>query len=240
MNVSAKRGGGALDETLQGSGLARHSASARHRSDLSLDDSATVILNAAERLFAEQGYGGVTMDELAAEGRTSKRTIYKRYGDKAGLFRAVVRRLSEHARSSWSDEPDRSAPVQRSLRTFSYQLLRSALDERTLTLHRLVAAEAARFPDLVSDYDTASAACVIAAVADYLRSLDGRWPALSSRSQAVAEALYALTLGELHRRASIGFNERPSDRALRVQADRAVETILAALGPPENPEDSLP
>lgn len=53
------------------------------------------VLAAAEKLFAEQGATCVSMDAVAAEAGVGKGTLFRRFGDRAGLAQAV---LSEHAR----------------------------------------------------------------------------------------------------------------------------------------------
>jgi len=51
------------------------------------------ILAAARRLFAEQGSGAVSMDAVAAAAGVGKGTIFRRFGDRAGLTQAL---LDEH------------------------------------------------------------------------------------------------------------------------------------------------
>ncbi len=48
------------------------------------------ILAAAERLFAERGVDAVSMDEIAAAAHVGKGTLYRRFGDRAGLGIAVL------------------------------------------------------------------------------------------------------------------------------------------------------
>ncbi len=48
------------------------------------------ILDAAGRLFAERGVGAVTMDEIAAEAGVGKGTLFRRFGDRAGLAMALL------------------------------------------------------------------------------------------------------------------------------------------------------
>ncbi|MCF6475884.1 helix-turn-helix transcriptional regulator [Nonomuraea sp. MG754425] len=51
-----------------------------------------VILDAAARLIAEQGFGGVRMDAVAARAGVAKGVLYLRFTDKDELLRAVVDR----------------------------------------------------------------------------------------------------------------------------------------------------
>lgn len=51
-------------------------------------DKRDAILKAAGRLFAESGFGLVGVDSIAAEAGVTKRTLYKQFGSKAGLFEA--------------------------------------------------------------------------------------------------------------------------------------------------------
>src|SRR5947199_1175597 len=48
------------------------------------------ILGAAERLFAEQGVSEVSMDAIAAEAEVGKGTLFRRFGDRAGLALALI------------------------------------------------------------------------------------------------------------------------------------------------------
>ena len=48
------------------------------------------ILAVATREFAEKGYSGARVDEIAAQTNTSKRMIYYYFEDKEGLFVAVL------------------------------------------------------------------------------------------------------------------------------------------------------
>ena len=48
------------------------------------------ILGAAQRLVSERGAGGVTMDEVACAAGVGKGTLFRRFGDRAGLLRALL------------------------------------------------------------------------------------------------------------------------------------------------------
>ena len=50
------------------------------------------LLDAALARFLEQGYSATTIDSIAADAAVSAATIYKTYGSKAGLVRALCER----------------------------------------------------------------------------------------------------------------------------------------------------
>jgi AcrR family transcriptional regulator len=110
------------------------------------------ILDVATPLFLTEGYGATSIEAVAKRARMSKRTLYSRFGDKTELFGAVVHRLVERLR------PPNAAPEQffqgGSLETILERLagliLRAALSPPALALHRVIVAEATRFPELAA------------------------------------------------------------------------------------------
>ncbi len=53
------------------------------------------ILAAATEMFLEEGYAGVSVDGIIARIGGSKRTLYAYFGDKDGLFAAIIARLCD-------------------------------------------------------------------------------------------------------------------------------------------------
>ncbi|MGO4185995.1 TetR/AcrR family transcriptional regulator, partial [Paenibacillus sp. TAF43_2] len=51
-----------------------------------------IILDAAEQLFAEQGYSAARIDAIASEAGYNKSLIYQYFHDKLGLYTEVVKR----------------------------------------------------------------------------------------------------------------------------------------------------
>jgi AcrR family transcriptional regulator len=64
------------------------------------------ILCAAERLFAEQEGCDVSMDAIAAAAGVGKGTIFRRFGDRAGLMRALL----DETETSFQDAVIRGEP----------------------------------------------------------------------------------------------------------------------------------
>lgn len=53
----------------------------------------TEIINAAEKLFAKNGFEHTSMNEIATEAEFSKRTLYQYFDDKSDLYLTVALRL---------------------------------------------------------------------------------------------------------------------------------------------------
>ena len=66
------------------------------------------VLEAAERLVATEGADGVTMDQIAHAARVGKGTLFRHFGDRCGLMRAL---LDERERSFQEDFIRGPAPL---------------------------------------------------------------------------------------------------------------------------------
>ena len=108
-----------------------------------------LILDVAQRLFLTQGFERTSLNQLAAEARVTKRTLYIKFGDKADIFKASVQRMLDRLRSEW-DDPGTLVDPDARLIHFGMSALAVALDPSVLEFCRVVIAEAPRFPALAS------------------------------------------------------------------------------------------
>jgi TetR/AcrR family transcriptional regulator, mexJK operon transcriptional repressor len=173
----------------------------------------TEILATALSVFLRSGYGGSTLDELAAEARVTKRTLYTFFGDKAGLFAAMVTDLAAAVSLDAAYDSD-------TLETLATRIISRVHSDELVGLHRLVIAETARFPELALILHRSGDARHIARLAEHIRT--EREPA----SEPLAEPLFSLLLGERHRRRLLGIDPAPTP----AQAAAHAEAALGLLG----------
>lgn len=123
------------------------------------------ILDVATALFLGDGFGATSIEAVAKRAGVSKRTFYHRFSGKEMLFEAVVRRMIER----WTppfDEALLNAPdLASALRRAAEHMLRVALTPEALALHRMVIAEARRFPGLARILHELGAAAAIERIA---------------------------------------------------------------------------
>ncbi len=61
------------------------------------------ILSAATDIFAEKGFGGARVDDIAARASINKRMLYHYFGDKEALYKAVLESTYSGIRSAEAD-----------------------------------------------------------------------------------------------------------------------------------------
>ena len=84
------------------------------------------VLCAAERLFAEHGVANVSMDAVAAAAGVGKGTLFRRFGDRAGLARALLQESERRLQENFLHGPPPlgpGAPPQARLKAFGSALL---------------------------------------------------------------------------------------------------------------------
>jgi AcrR family transcriptional regulator len=86
------------------------------------------------------------MDLIAAEARVARQTIYNQFESKEALFRAIVAALADEAVLPLAAPARKGASARHTLLRVARSILATALRPSTLAVHRLVLAEAARFP----------------------------------------------------------------------------------------------
>ncbi|WP_203453508.1 TetR/AcrR family transcriptional regulator [Jiangella aurantiaca] len=187
------------------------------------------LLETAMRQFLARGYGGTTIEVIAAEARVAKRTVYTTVGDKADLFVAVVRRLGDRVVNTVA--PDAGDPVS-DLHAFGVRLVRLMLSDEAIGLHRLVTGEAAKFPDLAARHYANGPRRYIGVLSGLLAALPAERIAVRADDhEALAEQLFTLLMGEPHRRRMFGLDPAPTAAAAAEHVTRTLELILVPPSP---------
>ena len=97
------------------------------------------ILAVATREFARHGYNGTRVDEIAAVTRATKRMIYYYFGDKRGLYVAVLERAYRELRAAQRTVDVEHLPPVEAIRTLAERTFDH--DDTHQDLIRLIAAE---------------------------------------------------------------------------------------------------
>ncbi len=99
------------------------------------------ILEAAKKLFVEQGFDGVSMDQIAAAAGVSKLTVYSHYGDKESLFSAAIGAKCEELLGDELFAPDPNKPLQEQLLSIARAFFALITSEDAVAIHRVVSTQ---------------------------------------------------------------------------------------------------
>lgn len=112
------------------------------------------IVDAAERLFLERGFGAVSMDELAAAAGVARRTLYNQFASKEEIFREMLLRVSRQLENAFPPGIETQGDVEDVLRTIARIILDLHKNPEYLGFLRMVVADARQFPWIGKEFAT--------------------------------------------------------------------------------------
>lgn len=99
------------------------------------------ISRAAYALLAEHGYAGTSMMRIATAAKASNETLYRWYGSKDGLFRAMVEDNAAQTRSMLLHALEEQADPHETLERVASVFLGMLLGDHAILLNRAAAAD---------------------------------------------------------------------------------------------------
>lgn len=111
---------------------------------------ASRILDAAAALFLQNGFAATSIEAISANAGVAKRTLYARFPSKEAVFLAVAERLIGTWLTGFDAAMEAAPSLEAALLTAGHHMLAVALTPSALALHRLMVAEAGRFPELAA------------------------------------------------------------------------------------------
>jgi AcrR family transcriptional regulator len=194
------------------------------RRDLKRD----TILSIAQQVFIEEGYAAASMSTIAARVGGSKGTLYNYFRSKAELFVAVIQNQCEIHQNQIFDfaEPD----IRKFLTELARRFVRMLLSDEVITIHRIVVAEATRFPEIGEAlYEAGPKRGKLRLIA-YLKQAmaDGRLKPCDP--ERAAEQAMEMALGGMYRRRLWNVGPAPTEDEMESAIASAVDVFMAAYG----------
>lgn len=190
------------------------------------------MLDVAARSFLENGYAGTTMSAIAATLGGSKGTLWSYFPSKEELFGAVIGRVTEAFRAQLTlilnpGEGDLEA----TLRRFCREFLLKVTSPEAVALHRLVLAEAGRFPEMGRIFYDSAPFQTQRLLAGYLESAMERGALRRADALTAARQLIGLCMVGLHQQLTMGVMPRADGMVIREDVEHALDTFLKAYRP---------
>ncbi len=110
------------------------------------------IVEAAERLFLERGFGSVTMDELAEAAGVARRTLYNQFASKEEIFREMLLKVSGQLEDAFPPGIETRGEVEDVLRLIARMILGLHKNPEYLGFLRMVVADSRQFPWIAEEF----------------------------------------------------------------------------------------
>lgn len=151
-------------------------------------------------LLIERGLAATTMQAIAREANASIETLYKWYGDRAGLLRAMVISNTKDLRTMLEDGAESGATPMERLESFAPKLLALLTGDRLVALNRVAAGDE-ELGRIIAEAGRAIVAPLIAGVfAEAIRNGDLVVPSAAEAT----EVFLGLLIGDLQIRRVVG------------------------------------
>lgn len=184
------------------------------------------LLDTAQRLFLERGYGQVSVNDIVADAGGSLSTLYRHFGNKEGLFQAMIERRSHHIYDTLTADGIDELPIEAALQRLGNGLLIKVMDEETLGIYREVVAESPRQPSLARLFFDGGPGRVRKALADYFERRVKRRLMPSCDTLELAGIFLGMLLGEWHLIRVLQLESPPSRAAIEDRVTRCVDLFL--------------
>lgn len=191
------------------------------------------LLDAAARLFVTKGFEKTTLSDLVDAAGGSRATIYELFGDKAGLFRAMMEETNQRvveqlaaARAAATASPEEA------LVRFASHFLKGILNDEARAVVRVLVAESGRIPDIAEEFWRSGPAATVEQVADYLRALAGRGGLRIEDPTAAAQSFISMVVGDLFMKGLILPGPPVPDAEIERRVRAAVRLFLEGIRSP--------
>lgn len=193
------------------------------------DDCRSRLLSAAHAAFLEEGYRA-SVDRIAARAGVAKQTFYNHFPHKADLFGEVIRQATSELLIALDDD---GLNLRDRLTRFGSVYRDKALSTAGLGLFRVLAAEAARFPDLAKTVYQTGPARTTARLAAVLQAAMDRGELRGTDADFAAATLMSMLVGTERTRFLFSGEQPPRTNSMR--AGEIVDCFLRAFAPENFP-----
>ncbi|QBX33598.1 TetR/AcrR family transcriptional regulator [Paracoccus liaowanqingii] len=185
------------------------------------------VRTGAAEIFLRDGFSGASVDDIARSARVSKATLYSYFPDKRLMFREVLRSTLDNAFQQLPFDPDQAGPAPEALAQVVADMSQWLLTEPRLHLHRVIIAEAARFPEDALTYDRTLNERIVAPLAQLIDSWIAGGEIRAHDTTMSARQLVGLLIGQLQHRALLDTTD-PTLEEIQQTAGATASLFLAA------------
>jgi AcrR family transcriptional regulator len=188
------------------------------------------ILDVAVTVLAKRGYREATMLEVAQTAAASKETLYAWFGDKRGLFEAVIQRNAEDLQGLLARHLEGDTPTEEVLVDFGQTLLELLLGDSSVAINRAAIAEVHTDPSLARILSNSGRDATLPGFVRFLEMQGVNGALQIEDAPKAAEDFLGLLLGDSQVRRLLDLSPAPKKAQIRARAGRATNNFLRLYG----------
>jgi TetR/AcrR family transcriptional regulator, mexJK operon transcriptional repressor len=183
------------------------------------------VLRAAADVFLESGYEKASLSEIMARAGGSKAFVYEQFGDKAGLFAAMMADRCAHILQPLNDDVPKPEDPRSALTRFGRRFMEIICDPQALSLQRVAMSEGHRNPVIADAYFASGHDVAFARLAEYLASIT-HVKMKEHELHRLSVTFFAMVQGESVQRLAVGSSTQVPQSETNAIIDLAVEWLL--------------
>lgn len=184
------------------------------------------FLEAAREVFLDQGYEAASVNDVVRLAGGSLATLYSQFGNKEGLFLAVVQDQHDRVLASMAPSNVDDLSLEDGLYRIGEQFVRAILAKDGLAFFRITIGEGRKFPELVQRYISVGADRVREVVVSHLRKAA---PEFKGDHDMTASYFLELLRGRHHYRALSDADYKMSDEQIAEHVASATKFFICGM-----------
>lgn len=184
------------------------------------------FLEAARAVFLEQGYDAASMAEIVSRAGGSLSTLYAQFGDKQGLFFAMIDERMREMANAMQVELSAHTPAREGLARIGRHFLEQVLYSGGVGMYRTIVSLASKYPDISREFLQRGQMQVREALVSYLKDREDAGELTLKDPLRTANVFIDMVRGALFTRALLDPDYDPTREEIAETVEAALEIFL--------------
>lgn len=189
------------------------------------------LLDAASDLFLEFGYAGTRLDAIIERAGGSKRDIYTEFGNKEGLYIALIDEVSKKVLSPFLAEEFEKQDLRHTLHELGFALTGMLFSPLGMSIYHTIVRDCFLFPDLAKRFYAAGPRKGIMALTEVLKAAQARGEVVDVDAEILAEHFFAMLRSNMHIKSILRLRPLPDRTEIEALVSSAVDIFLNGIIP---------
>lgn len=197
---------------------------------LSPDARRQAIMHAAKGLFLTKGYAATPLEEVVAISGGSLSTVYQLFGNKQGLWEAIIAEVCDQVTAPLQDAMTHHGELRAALKAFAARLDALERSGKPANVLRLILAEGGKYPELARTLFSTGPDTAHQIIADYLDSQVAAGLLVIEDTAFATEQFVSLVCGDTMLRHACGVMPDLAPEAIDRRLDAVIDMFMRAYG----------